>query len=85
MTVDATARVGEVFQVSTVLEFDDGSSEGQIMHEGDEASCEKMSDLISAISYSGDRKVVGSRLVTIPKSVTGIEVGQRWRMEPEKS
>ena len=67
------------FIVATCLEFED-RLEGQILHVGDEESCQKTSKLISAISYSGNETILSSRLLVIPNDHK-FEPGQLWRHE----
>jgi hypothetical protein len=39
-----------------ILHFSDGrESEGQVLHTGTKEECEKVMELMSAVSYSGDR------------------------------
>lgn len=46
------------FMCVSCIEFDDGGSvSAQPLHVGDRESCERVADLIPAVSYSGDRPV----------------------------
>jgi hypothetical protein len=50
-----------------VIEFSDGGEpEIQILHKGSEESCEKMANLLPAVSYSGDRPNPSASLIWMP-------------------
>jgi hypothetical protein len=48
---------------------DGGEPEVRELHRGNHESCEKVSNLLSAISYSGDRTVSSARMMIVPASV----------------
>lgn len=51
------------FACGYVLEFAEGEPEEQVLHVGTLEECERMSDLIPAVSYSGERRCTGARFV----------------------
>jgi len=55
-----------------VIEFSDGGEpEIQILHKGSEESCEKMANLLPAVSYSGDRPNPSASLRWMPVGSDG--------------
>ena len=67
---------------TTRLEFDDGHLEGQVLHVGTPEECRQVADAIDAISYSGDGKIIDSRLVIIPNTGNWPK-GHRWGYRPQ--
>lgn len=47
----------EKWVVGYALDFEDGESEGRVIHRGTLEECERVRNLMPAVSYSGDRKV----------------------------
>jgi len=54
---------------ASVIEFTDDSFIAQALHTGDLKSCEKVRDMIPAISYSGDKTPSKSYLTIIEKDL----------------
>jgi hypothetical protein len=52
----------------SVIDFADGSSEGMVLHRGDTESCARMSALIPAVTYNGEKSPMRARTVIIPAS-----------------
>lgn len=70
--------------LTSVLRFDDGTMEGQVFHEGTKKDCARVSNMLPAIAYSGDRKVVDARMAIVPFSecTQRLSVGEQWRFKP---
>lgn len=49
-----------------VIEFEDGEPGGQALHVGTEEECEMVAEKISAVSYSGPKRVRQCRLGCMP-------------------
>ncbi len=55
------------FACGYILSFDDnGPDEEQVLHIGSEADCKQVLNLMSAVSYSGDRPLSGCKGVIAP-------------------
>ena len=52
--------VGGEWMYVSCLQFDDETVSAQPLHRGDKESCERVADLIPAVSYSGDKTVTKS-------------------------
>ena len=57
-----------VFACGYVLEFEEGSSEEVVLHEGTLEECETVGRNFGAVSYSGGRKVKEASFVIVRKS-----------------
>lgn len=49
-----------------VLGFEDGTAEGRALTEGTKEECERVSQLINAVAYSGEKKVASSDTYVMP-------------------
>ena len=59
------------------LTFDDGSWEEHVVARGSEEECRRSSDLLSAVSYSGPKRVVSAVTFTEHEGATGAPVTPR--------
>lgn len=51
----------------SLLVFDDQSAQGMILHRGGRESCDKVADMIPAVSYNGEKRIAESRLLIMPE------------------
>lgn len=65
---------------TTVIEFEDGHLEGQVLHVGEQADCERIGDSIPAVVYSGSQRILGA-YVSVRPNDEGLKVGERWTTE----
>ena len=67
------------FICTTILEYPD-RYEGQVMHYGDEESCQEVADMIPAVAINGDETPVAARIAVAPAEDFGYPPnGQLWR------
>lgn len=77
-------KMTDEYLVSTAILFSDGSAEGQVLHIGDQESCDRIK-LLSAVIYNGSKSVLEAKIVVIPRSEDEpLTVGQFWLIESSK-
>lgn len=48
------------------IKFTDGTTEGNLLHKGSKESCERVRDMVPAISYSGPLKFESAHTFVMP-------------------
>ena len=60
------------FACGSVLFFEDGTTGENVYHIGTEEECKQVMNSISAVSYSGDKKVKEAQIVIVPIEEKGV-------------
>jgi hypothetical protein len=60
----------EIFVLLSLVQFDGNEhAKGQELHRGTYEECEKLKDVIPAVTYSGDKKPKSAKLLIVPEGV----------------
>jgi hypothetical protein len=74
--------------LTTAILFKDGHMEGQVLHVGTRAECERVANMVPAIAYNGPRAVEEARLSIMENTDDyggPLKLGERWQMAaPDK-
>lgn len=58
----------EEWIAASVIEFENGDIEAMVLARGDGKKCESVANMVPGITYNGDKKVKGARVVVMKAS-----------------